>query len=766
MSSRPVRSLVLLLSFVLWSSFAQMLPARASAAMPQVSTAAAQSWSGFTLLPTAQRILDTRAGSRPVAGATTAVDIRGRAIPGNPSLSSATAVIVNLTAVDAAGSGSVSAFPDGQSSVTTSNLNVYPSRTVANQAVVPVGSDGKIAVRASTGAHLIVDLIGYADATTAYHAVTPVRALDTRSGRQPSAGSVSTVALSGRYGIPAAGVAAAVVNVTAVNPARAGYLQVYPGSQRPTTSTVNYSAGRTTAGMTIVPMGTDGRISLYTSAASHQLVDVVGWIPARSTYRPLSSARIVDTRSGLGGQHGAVAAGGTLTISLGGAGGLPTQFNAVEVNVTAVGAQRNGWVGITPDRGAATTSTLNLIAGSTVSNSTTLSSADRVYVHTTAATDFVVDVVGYWATPSDPDVVSGGAHACALSPAGSVSCWGAGESGQLGTGSLGDQTRAVDVRAAGGASALAAGRAHTCAIANGSVLCWGANNHGQLGNGGHTNSSLPVKVSGITQARELAAGGDETCAIQSTTMYCWGAGTRGQLGNAARTDSSTPVAVRDLPADQLLAAVRVGSNFACAIMDPAQYFPDRASVNLYCWGAGNTGQLGNGTSLDASTPQFLGTRDVSLNADWSTQLSSGGASSCFVEDSDAVLCWGAGSLGQLGDGATSASTTPVAASIGDQDPYAVTVGAQHACAIFFGGGSVRCWGEGTRGQIGDGGSTTRLLPTEVPGQLARRIAAGTSFTCALHADGTVDCWGAGDRGQLGNGGTADSPSPVAVQGLS
>jgi len=405
------------------------------------------------------------------------------------------------------------------------------------------------------------------------------------------------------------------------------------------------------------------------------------------------------------------------------------------------------------------------------------------------------------------DVVAlsaGRAHTCVVRAGGAVSCWGANGSGQAGSGAYSDgEARAVTVAGVTGATALAAGWSHTCAIvAGGEVRCWGSNAIGQLGNGVTTGSSLtPVAVSGITGATSIAAGNFFTCAVLADrTVRCWGSNGNGQLGAMTPTTTSrVPVTV----ASDLLNPQRVfaGSTFACVTS---------ADGHIRCWGEGRSGQFGNGmltmgpgVSLVALTGPFVGT---ALGDDFACTASGLG-----------YRCWGNNNNGQLATGTFSlgAEPAPVAPS-GLTGVSSFAAGAAHACALLA-DGRVTCWGGGSYGQLGDGGALGVPDPQIVAGltgvaQVVARdhhtcvrmsdrtvrctgrayaglfgdgstavarfafgpvtgladvaeLAGGSFHTCARLADGTVRCWGDNRDGQCGNGTTTTATAPVAVTGL-
>jgi alpha-tubulin suppressor-like RCC1 family protein len=313
-------------------------------------------------------------------------------------------------------------------------------------------------------------------------------------------------------------------------------------------------------------------------------------------------------------------------------------------------------------------------------------------------------------------------------------------------------------------SAVSAGLLHTCALQPaGTVLCWGDNNVGQLGNGTTTKSLTPVPVTDLNQVVGLSANGGHSCALQSAgTVRCWGANSSGQLGNGTTTQSLTSVAVTGLSDAKALAS---GNNHNCAI---------RASGAVVCWGKNNKGQLGDGTKVNRSTPVAVtGLTDaVALSLNGQIGFSD---SSCALRAVGTVVCWGsqfdarlvivAGEVDDVVEAAT--VTTPVAIA-GLADVRAISVGLLHGCAI-VGSGAVQCWGVNAFGELGNGSGsllTTVSTPVTVTGITnAVALSTGEAYSCALLADKTVKCWGAGDGGRLGDGNNLNRSTPVAVQGL-
>ena len=247
---------------------------------------------------TPSRVADSRVGQQipgavPASG-TAEVQLTNRGgIPGD-----AAAVVLNVTAVCPTGSGFVTVWPTGISMTTTSSLNFVAGQTIPNAVIVRVGTGGKVSLYNGSGGavHLVVDVSGYLrggnpSKAGAFGAVTPTRIADSRTPLQlvGALGGSGTAELqiSGQGPLPATGVAAVVLNVTAVSPTGGGYLTVWPsGIPRTATSSLNFQAGQTIASTVVVPVGsintvgTAGKISIFngSTGAVHVVVDVAGYI--------------------------------------------------------------------------------------------------------------------------------------------------------------------------------------------------------------------------------------------------------------------------------------------------------------------------------------------------------------------------------------------------------------------------------------------------------------------------------------------------------
>jgi alpha-tubulin suppressor-like RCC1 family protein len=371
-------------------------------------------------------------------------------------------------------------------------------------------------------------------------------------------------------------------------------------------------------------------------------------------------------------------------------------------------------------------------------------------------------------------VSSGGRHACGLQAGGAVFCWGDNNVGQLGTGSTNAGGVSLPVRVVTTASftVISAGGVHTCALeAGGKAWCWGSNESSQLGNIGTPNvfSATPVPVTPVTMRfKSISAGAEHTCAIDmNDDAWCWGSNLGARAGidvnncgqsesiscafnYAVKTQASGPRAgVSHLPIK--FKSLSAGAVNTCGI--------DLAG-NVQCWGTRLRGQTLTGSpDQPAQVPMIAGA--VSISAGGSANYADD-HSVCAVAGNGELFCWGDGDQGQLGNGGTPLvpSISPVNVS-GTQDYVSVSVGIAQACARTA-IGVLRCWGANGHGELGVAGTSSRAVPTTVPGLGSAQIAVGGDHACSLDAVGVTACWGDNTWGQVGHGGPGYIPLQSVV----
>ena len=315
------------------------------------------------------------------------------------------------------------------------------------------------------------------------------------------------------------------------------------------------------------------------------------------------------------------------------------------------------------------------------------------------------------------DIEAGDNHTCALLASGNVRCWGFGANGRLGYGNtndLGDDpnetpANLANVAVGGTVVQIAAGGSHTCALlADGTVRCWGANTSGQLGYGNTTTigdnetpaAAGPVDVGGTVV--QITAGASHTCALLADgAVRCWGSGALGRLGYGNTFtigNDETPAAAGPVDVGGPVKQIAAGGNHTCAVLDTGE---------VRCWGFASSGQLGYGNTITVGgQPDRLPAAFGPVNVGGAVaEVALGESHTCARLETNTVRCWGRGEHGQLGHASTE--------NLGDDEDLPNTdvaltdtasllaAGAEHNCALLA-DGDVICWGNGGLGRLGHG----------------------------------------------------------------
>ena len=242
------------------------------------------------------------------------------------------------------------------------------------------------------------------------------------------------------------------------------------------------------------------------------------------------------------------------------------------------------------------------------------------------------------------------AHTCATVTGGALWCWGINGSGQLGDGTTTTRTSPVRVKVLPEQvkiSAAAIGERHTCAVSSngGAVYCWGANDSGQLGTGGWSpqlNRAVPTVESGATA---VVAGEAHSCALVGRTMQCWGLNASSQV-DPAHGPAAYPFLVAPSMEGMQPTRIAAGRAHTCGLDDSLP-----GHTNVCCFGRNDAGQLG-GAGDEADVQLLAPYRAVSVGA--------GAEHTCVLTSEGGVQCWGGNEYGQLGNGVTGGDTmTPV-----------------------------------------------------------------------------------------------------------
>ncbi|MDQ5921040.1 MAG: hypothetical protein QG673_1096 [Pseudomonadota bacterium] len=363
----------------------------------------------------------------------------------------------------------------------------------------------------------------------------------------------------------------------------------------------------------------------------------------------------------------------------------------------------------------------------------------------------------------------GASNICGVGSDSMVYCWGSNQYGQVG---IGDATvgqniliptpivskQVLDSRFTE-VKINYYGSAFVCALSiNGDIYCWGYGGHGEIGNGYNNNVYIPTLVKVKDQVdvefAHLAPGmGNGSCAITTAgNAYCWGYNQSGEGANGSysNTNVATPV---NMPSAETFVSITTSTNTACAVTN---------KNNSYCWGYGESGELGNGNTSKSNQPvKTLSTTAI-------TSISSSyyiTATLCEIDVNGKVYCWGYGVTGSIGNGAypfESVASKPESIAIVDQTKkftqVAITGNSSTVCAVDS-LGEIYCWGSGMEGQLGGGVYQNTSIPTlvrmdgispKITKLVATRNLYANTF-CAAYNIGKAYCWGYGKNGEIGNG---------------
>lgn len=368
------------------------------------------------------RLVDTRVGATTVdgryagegrrpAGSTLTLDVNERAgIPAD-----ATSVVMNVTAVRPDGTGFVTVFPCDAERPQASSLNYTSGQNLGNEIIARLSDEGTVCLYSFEEIDVAADAVGYVPANSPYRPQTPARLMDTRTGAETIDGDFSSdgvrpadtefeLQVTGRNDIPV-GAAAAVVNVTVVNPQAPGFITAHPcESERPVASALNYVPGVNRGNEIVAKLSPEGALCLYNSAATHLTVDIVGWLPAAASFTPIAPARFVDSRSGqttIDGRlegFGRLIAEQPLRIKIAGRGEVPDLATAAVINIAAIQPEAVGFFTVWDcDGDPPLASSLNYVGDVNGSSEIIagLSSIGELCVFSSVAADLAIDVVGF-----------------------------------------------------------------------------------------------------------------------------------------------------------------------------------------------------------------------------------------------------------------------------------------------------------------------------------------------------------------------------------
>jgi alpha-tubulin suppressor-like RCC1 family protein len=341
-------------------------------------------------------------------------------------------------------------------------------------------------------------------------------------------------------------------------------------------------------------------------------------------------------------------------------------------------------------------------------------------------------------SPAFSQVSVGDWFSCGLRVNGTISCWGLGSGGQLGSGTNTNALVPANIASSNSYTAVTVGGGHACGIVSGTnaALCWGENPQGQLGNGNTVTALVPVPVLGNHQFRMLSAGNDHTCGITTTQqLLCWGLNGVGQLGLGNNVNTSTPSVVAP-PQGATYNHVSASNVHTCA---------SATDGNAYCWGGNGSGQLGDGTTTARNTPTPVRALTGMV------EVAAGGTHSCARNAAGNAFCWGGNGNGQLGLGVAGNQLTPTQV-VGNLIFRSITAFGTVTCGLTMANQGY-CWGANLVGQLGVNSTTASSnAPSQLAGGLSwASIESSGDHTCGVTSAGLAYCWGLQAVGELGIG---------------
>jgi alpha-tubulin suppressor-like RCC1 family protein len=339
-------------------------------------------------------------------------------------------------------------------------------------------------------------------------------------------------------------------------------------------------------------------------------------------------------------------------------------------------------------------------------------------------------------------ITSKGLHNISIKSDGTMWAWGRNDEDQIGDNSNTDQLSPIQVGIDNNWVTVSAGTYYSAAIkADGTLWAWGSNSSGQTG---PISADIPQMIGMDDDWVSVSTGLGFTSAIKSNgTLLIWGFNNYGQLGNGTTINSNTPAQVGN---DTDWIAVSNGSQHVLTL---------KSDGTLWSWGLNDAGQLGHDDEQNMYVPTQVGTE-----SDW-TNISAGYAASAAIKANGTLWVWGYNEYGMVGDGTTIDRYAPTQVGIEtDWSSVAITT---HTMAIKA-NGTLWAWGRNNYGKIGNGLSTgSQLTPVQIGSDTDWIMAVpGFEHSIAIKGNGTIYTWGHNNEGQLGDGTTVDKILPTQI----
>ncbi len=343
---------------------------------------------------------------------------------------------------------------------------------------------------------------------------------------------------------------------------------------------------------------------------------------------------------------------------------------------------------------------------------------------------------------------------CAINQLNKLFCTGANDFGLLGVGDLDYRTAFTAVDAANDYSIVGAGSAgaysySNCAITTAGVLkCWGYNTYGGVGDGTTTHRNSPVVVDSGVSYSKVSNGYHGACGITvAGVLKCWGYNNYYQVGDGTTTSRTSPV------------VVDAGTNYSQVVRGIYNTCAITTAGVLKCWGYNAFGTVGDGTTTDATSPTV-----IDSGTTYATLTNSLTYTTCAITTTGILKCWGQGTNGQIGNGASANRLNPTIVNSGTS--YSTVSNSQNtACAITT-ASVLKCWGLDRNFNIGLGVNSPNTSPQTIhSGESFSQVIVSDSRMCALNSLNVMKCSGQRLMGQMGDGLVSQFHSFTSVPAL-
>lgn len=331
-------------------------------------------------------------------------------------------------------------------------------------------------------------------------------------------------------------------------------------------------------------------------------------------------------------------------------------------------------------------------------------------------------------------VSAGYIHTVGLKADGTLWAWGNNGQGQLGIGSFVSKRIPTQIGTDNNWVKIATGNYHSIALkANGTIWTWGQNSYGQLGDGTTATRTAPVQIGTGTDWVSVASGDNYIVALKSNgTLWAWGRNIRGQLGDGTTIDKSSPV------------QIGTANNWKTIAPGSEHTFAIKTDGTLWGWGDNLTYQLGDGTQVSKTSPIQIGTA-----TNWKS-VAGGSVHSLGIKTDGTLWSWGYNFYGQLGNGTKAINYTPI--QVGTETNWrSIVANYDYSSVAIKTDGTLWTWGRNNSGQLGDGTTIDRLIPTKIGDATDRQvIAANVDNIVVINTNGLLSTCGNNTYGQLGD----------------